>query len=258
MAFAASAAVAVAATGLAWGLFGRRQLADVVMIYLLGIILVSLRFGYGPSVLAAVLSVLLLDFFFVPPYLRFAVSDFQHVVTFAVMFIVAVVIGRLTERVRWQAEAAGSRERRTSELYAMSRELAATRATRNLATVAVSHVHEVFEGKVALFLDGTTGELENVATGEHAFSADDKERDAADWVWGHDKPAGLGTDTLPSTRALYLPLRGVQGRVGVLGVVPDDPRRFADADQRALLDVFANQIASALERARLAEQAQQA
>jgi two-component system sensor histidine kinase KdpD len=258
LSYAASAATAIGATLVAWILFGRRQLADVVMVYLLGIILVSLRFGYGPSVCAAVLSVLMLDFFFVPPYLSFSVADFQHVVTFAVMFVVAVVISNLTQRVRLQADAARYRERRTATLYGMSRELAATPATRNLAGVAVAHVHEVFEAKVALLLEGLDGRLENLASGDAAFFPDDKEQDIAEWVWSHDKPAGLGTDTLPSARALYLPLRGAQGRVGVLGVMPNEPRRFGDSEQRALVDVFANQIASALERARLGEQAQQA
>jgi two-component system sensor histidine kinase KdpD len=258
LSFVASAATAIAATLVAWFLFGRRQLADVVMVYLLGIILVSLRFGYGPSILAAVLSVLMLDFFFVPPYLSFAVSDFQHVVMFAVMFVVAVVISNLTKRVRLQADAARYRERRTATLYSMSRELAATRATRSLAAVAVQHVHEVFETKVALMLQELDGRLENVASGDGAFAPQEKERDIVDWVWSHDKPAGLSTDTLPSARALYSPLRGAQGLVGVLGVLPNDPRRFNDAEQRAQLDVFANQIASALERARLADQAQHA
>jgi two-component system sensor histidine kinase KdpD len=257
-AYVASVAAALCATAVAWLLFGRRQLADVVMIYLLGIILVSLRFGYGPSIAAAVLSVLLLDFVFVPPYLSFAVSDFQHVVTFAVMFVVAVVISNLTRRVRVQADEARYRERRTASLYGVSRELAATRATHNLARVAAQHVHDVFEAKVAVWLETPGGRLENVATGDHAFTVDEGERGAVDWVFSNDKAAGCGTDTLPSSRALYVPLRGAQGRVGVLGVEPNDPRRFHDAEQRTLLDVFASQIASALERSRLADQAQQA
>jgi two-component system sensor histidine kinase KdpD len=202
--------------------------------------------------------VLLLDFFFVPPYLSFAVSDFQHVVTFAVMFVVAVVISNLTRRVRFQADEARHRERRTASLYGLSRELAATRATRNLASVAAQHVHDVFEAKVAVLLATADGRLEDVATGENAFAPDDKQRGIVEWVFSHDKPAGLGTDTLPSTSALYLPLRGAQEVVGVLGVEPKHPRRFHDAEQRTLLDVFASQIASALERSHLAEQAQQA
>ncbi|MGD0674581.1 MAG: sensor histidine kinase KdpD [Polyangiaceae bacterium] len=257
-AYAASMAAAVAATGVAWLLFGRRQLADVVMIYLLGIILVSLRFGYGPSIVAAILSVLLLDFFFVPPYLNFAVSDFQHVVTFAVMFVVAVVISNLTRRVRLQADEARFRERRTASLYGMSRELAATRATRNLASVAAEHVHEVFEATVAILLETEEGHLDNVATGSHSFNPDEKERGVVEWVFSHDKTAGLGTDTLPSASALYVPLRGAQGRIGVLGVIPSDPHRFHDVDQRTLLHLFASQVATALERSRLGEEAQRA
>lgn len=258
LSYVASAAAATAATLLSGLLFGRRQLADVVMVYLLGIILVSLRFGYGPSICAAILSVLMLDFFFVPPYLSFSVSDFQHVVMFGVMFVVAVVVSNLTLRVRLQADAARYRERRTATLYRMSRELAATRATRNLADVAAEHVHEVFESKVALLLEGADGRLENVASGDHAFVLDEKEKAVVDWVWSHGKIAGLGTDTLPSAHALYTRLNGAQGPVGVLGVKPNDPRRLADPEQRSLLEVFANQVASALERARLADQAQRA
>ncbi|HLK39623.1 MAG TPA: sensor histidine kinase KdpD [Polyangiaceae bacterium] len=258
LAYAAAVGASIASTGVAWFFFGRRQLADVVMVYLLGIILVSLRFGYGPSICAAVVSVLLLDFFFVPPYLSFSVTDFQHVVMFAVMFVVAVVISNLTQRVRVQAEAARQREQRTGTLYSMSRELAATRATRNLAHVALDHVHDVFDARVTLALEGRDGRLENIAAGEAAYVPDEKEQGVIEWTWSRDKPAGLGTDTLPSARGLYLPLRGAQGRVGVLGVIPADPRRLQDNEQRALLDVFAQQIATALERARLGEEAQQA
>ncbi len=257
-AYAASATAALVSTAVSWIAFGRRQLADVVMVYLLGIILVSLRFGYGPSVCAAVLSVLLLDFFFVPPYLSFSVTDFQHVVMFAVMFVVAIVISKLTLRVRLQADAARFRERRTSELYAMSRELAATRATRSLAGIAIEHVQRVFDAKVSLFIGGPNGQLENSGSQEGALVVDDGDREVAQWVWSHNKPGGLGTDTLPTASALYLPLRGGQGPVGVLGVSANAVQRFSDPEQRALLEVFADQIASALERAMLAEQAQQA
>jgi two-component system sensor histidine kinase KdpD len=257
-AYLASLAAALGASALSWALFGRRQLADVVMIYLLGIILVSLRFGFGPSIAAAVASVLLLDFLFVPPYLSFAVSDFQHIVMFAVMFVVAVVISNLTRRVRVQADEARYRERRTASLYGVSRDLAATRATQNLANVAAQHVHDVFEAKVTVWLETADGQLANVVTGDLAFEADEKEQGVVEWVFANDKPAGHGTETLPSEGALYVPLRGAQGKVGILGVRPNDPRRFEDAEQRTLLDVFASQIASALERSRFAEQAQKA
>ena len=253
--YLASGALAAGASTISWLMFGRQQLADVVMIHLLGIIVAAMRFGYGASIFATVTSVLLVDYFFVPPYLSFAVSDFAHVVTFFVMFVVAVLISALTQQIRDQAVAARAREQRTASLYSLSRELAGTRATGNLARVALRHLHDVFDAKIALLLAGPDGALVNVADGELALTIDAKEQAALDWVFSHDKPAGAGTDTLPSAAALYVPLLEARGKVGVLGVAPSDPNRFVDPEQRALLDVFASQVASALERARLADEA---
>jgi two-component system, OmpR family, sensor histidine kinase KdpD len=254
--YAVSAMVPVLMTCLCRFSFLRSQLADVVMVYLLGIIVVSMRFGYGPSILATVLSVACVDFFFVPPLFSFAVSDFQHVVTFGVMFVVALVVSGLAQRISDQANAAREREQRTASLYGMTRELAGTPMATNLARVAVRHLSELFDADVCVFLEGPDGELANVATGDHVFNPDEKERGVVEWVWSHDKPAGLCTDTLPASSALYVPLRDTRGKVGVLGVRPEDRRRFVDPAQRALFDLFATQVASALERARLADNAQ--
>jgi two-component system sensor histidine kinase KdpD len=256
--YGASVIAVVLATAISWVTFEHRQLADVVMVYLLGIIVVAMRYGYGQSMLAAVLSVAAVDFFFVPPYFSFAVTDFQHVIMFGVMLVVGAVISSLTQRIRDQAASARSREQRTASLYAMTRELAVTRAASNLSAVAVVHLHEVFDAKVAILLPGTDGRLANRATGEYAFEPDAKEQGVTSWVWTHEKPAGLSTDTLPGSKALYVPLRNVRGRVGVVGILPQDRHRFVDPDQRSMLDVFATQIASALDRARLAEEAQDA
>jgi two-component system sensor histidine kinase KdpD len=95
--YAAAVATVTASTLVAWFVFGEAHLTDVVMVFLLGVVVVSMRFGYGPSLLAAVLSVLAFEFFFIPPLFSFAVSDLRHVVTFAVMFFVAVVISHLTK-----------------------------------------------------------------------------------------------------------------------------------------------------------------
>jgi two-component system sensor histidine kinase KdpD len=257
--YVASVVASALSTTVAWFTFGRSRLTDVVMVYLLGIIVVAMRFGYGPSLVAAVLAVLLVDFFFVEPYLSFAVSDSQHIVTFGVMFVVALVISGLTKRIRDQADAARNREQRTASLYAITRELASRRAVGNLAAVAVEHIHDVFDARTAVLLHGPDGQLTNIATGRYAFEPDAKDSGVVEWAWRNDRPAGLGTDTLPSAQALYVPLREARGRVGVLGVLPRENRRFVDdPEQRGLLEVFTSQIASALERARLSEEAQTA
>src|SRR5256712_5122755 len=114
-------------TVLAWQLFPHLAEANLIMLYLLGVAVVAMRVGRGPALWTSVLSVAAFDFFFVPPYLTFAVADMQYLVTFSVMLFVALVISTLTVRLRQQADAARQRERRTSALYAMSRELASIR-----------------------------------------------------------------------------------------------------------------------------------
>src|SRR5207245_1218248 len=80
----------------------------------------------------------------------------------------------------------------------------------------------------------------------------------AKWVHEHHQPAGLGTSTLPGATALYLPLQAPRGPVGVLGIRPADRHALDSPDQLHQLETFANQTALAIERAHLADEAQQA
>jgi two-component system, OmpR family, sensor histidine kinase KdpD len=245
-------------TGVSVIVFPYLELVNLVMVYLLGVVLVATRSGRGPSILASILSVGAFDFFFVPPYLSFAVSDTQYLVTFAVMLLVAAVISTLTVRVRQRAELARERERRTAALYAVSREFAHTRGVDELVRVAVRHVGDVFTSEVAVFLPDATGRLAPRASAQSMAEADSSERGVSQWVYEHGQVAGLGSDTLPGARALYLPLVASRGTIGVLGVQPGNPQALAAPEQLHLLETFAAQTALAIERAILAEEAQQA
>lgn len=233
------------------------ELADVVMVYLVGIIFVSTRVGQGPSLFAAILSVASLDFFCVPPLLTFAVSDLQHVVTFAVMLLVAAVMTRLTARMREHAVAAAERERRTAALYAISRELASTRGRTRLASVAAEHIAKVFDARVAIFLPDEAGRLTAVARPKPELAIDDRELATAEWSHAHETPAGLTTETLPAARALYWPLAASRGPVGVVGIAPTKNDLLL-VEERELLQAFVNQAAVAIERAVLAAEAERA
>jgi len=251
------AAVAVC-TGLAWVMFPLFALSNLIMAYLLGVVVVSTRWGRGPSILASVLSVAAFDFFFVPPYYTFAVTDTQYFVTFGVMLVVALVISGLAVRIRAQAEAARERERRIAALYAMSRELASTRGVHDLLDVAVRHIAEVFRTRVVVLLPQPGGRLAVEAALSAQFPLDSNELAVGQWAYDHGQIAGRGTDTLPGATGLYLPLTGSRGTVGVLGLRPEQPHALQSPEQLHLLETFAGQTALAIERAHLAEEAQQA
>lgn len=253
-----AAVVVSCATAVAFALFGREALADVVMIHLLGIVLVSMRSSFRAALASAVLSLLAINFFFVPPYLTFSVQDLRHVVTFAVMLLVAVVIAGLTQRVKSQAELAEKSERRTAVLYALSRDLGESIDEGDQARIACRQLEDVFDAKVAVFSSALGGEpgLLHASSG---FEVPAKDAGAVGWVASHGKDAGRGTDNLPAAAGLYVPLVAAGGDVlGVLGVSPRNPDRFSDPEQRRLVQGLALQIASAMERARLAGETQKA
>ena len=250
-------AVVAFCTGIAWAMFPYFAFSNLIMVYLLGVIVVATRYGRGPSLLASLTSVAAFDFFFVPPYYTFAVSDSQYFITFSVMLIVAVVISGLANRIRAQAESAREREGRIAALYAMSRELASTRGVEDLLAVATRHITELFRARVTIRLPDARGRLGEV-TGGAEFPMEASEVAVSQWVYEHGRVAGQGTDTLPGAAGLYVPLLGSRGAVGVLGLRPTDPRSLQAPEQLHQVETFASQTALAIERAQLAAAAEQA
>jgi two-component system, OmpR family, sensor histidine kinase KdpD len=236
--------------------FGQTHVSDAVMLYLLCVVLVSLRYGHVAAVVAALLSVAALDFIFVAPYLTFWVADPRDAVTLAVMFVVALIIASLTKRVRDQAEAARNREIRTAAMYAMSRELAGTTGIATMLRIAARHLHDAFECAVAVLLPESGG-LQSAVRSPRTFEVDAQDRVVAEWVWQNERAAGWGTDESPQSHALFLLLRGSRGKVGILVLKPSRKRPI-DVGLLQLVRTFAAQLGSALERGQLAEAAQRA
>ena len=255
--YAGAVAVTAACTLMAWVMYPHFELSNLVMIYLLGVTVAGLKLGRGPSALTAVLNVAAFDFFFVPPRFSFAVSDVQYLVTFSAMVTIALVIATLTASVRQQTRVAGARERRTALLYAMSRELSVTRGITNMARVAVRHVAEVFQCQATVLLPDADGKLHYPAEAPLEASFRGADLAVAQWVADNGRRAGLGTDTLPAARGLYVPLGDERRTAGVLAVLPDNARRVLLPEQSHLLETFASQVALAIERAHLAEVAVQ-
>jgi two-component system, OmpR family, sensor histidine kinase KdpD len=256
-AYVPAALVIVACTAVSWGMSRYFASSNLVMVYLLGVAFVATRYPAGPAALASVLSVAFFDFFFVPPHMTFAVADTQYLLTFAIMLAVALLISNLASRVREQSETVRQRERRTSTLYALSRDLAATPGAEPIAQTAARHVADITGAPCSVLLPREDGRLVPVAPAGTAFTVDPRDEGVAQWVLEHGRMAGLGTTTLPGAGALFVPMTGTRGTIAVLGVRPDSPSGFS-RDQLHLLEAVASQTVPALERARLAEEAQRA
>jgi two-component system sensor histidine kinase KdpD len=234
------------------------ELADIAMLFLVAISVTAALLGRGPSLLASALAVAIFDFFFVPPFYTFAVSDFRHVLTFVVMLFAGVLISTLAGRMRRQSAAAREREHRTAALYSLTRALAGARDAQAIASVASSQIRDVFESEAVLLVADEEAPFGLSAPGASDLELADADRTVARWVLEHGRSAGRGLDTLPGARIIGKPLLAEGKAVGVLAVLPHPETRFDDPSQRHLLVTFVAQIALALERAQLAEEAKRA
>jgi two-component system sensor histidine kinase KdpD len=259
-AYVRSLLVVATATGVAALMRSRFgfEASNLIMVYLLGVMWVAVTLGRGPAVLASVLSVATFDFFFVPPYLTFAVTDTQYVVTFVVMLLAAILISTLAARLREQAVVARRDERRSVALSKLSGELAGLQERAGILEAAVRHVGDVFDCRAVMLLPDESGRVAYASGARELLGDDDHERGVAQWVFDSARPAGLGTATLPGSRCLFLPLRASQRELGVLGIAPADVRRVLAPDAYRLLEAFTSQTALALERGELAREAERA
>jgi two-component system sensor histidine kinase KdpD len=243
-----AAAIVAVATVLAILLRDTLAPTNLAMIYLGGVVAIATHCSRRVSVTASFLSVAAFDFFCVPPYLTFAVSDYQYVVTFAGMLAVALVISTQTARLREHVVQAAGREARTEALYRLSRGLAGESSIFEAARAAAMLAEQVFGTRAVMFLPEDDGRLSFRRRTSDPLPVPPSEESIAQWVFEHGHKAGLRTDTLPGATALYLPLRGARETFGVLAVLPDSAGRIFAPEQQHLLEVFASQTALAIER----------
>ncbi len=244
------------ATGVSEIMAGFLSPTNMIMFYLLAVVVAALRLGFRPALLTALSGVLAFDFFLVPPYFSFAVTDTQYLITFVGLFTVGAVISTLVARARRQTETIRIRESQTTTLYALSRDLASAVGLNEILNAVIHHVSGTLHAPIAILLP--EGEALEVKAGSSGFTLGEKQKSVAVWTFRNGQAAGRGTDTLSSDELLYTPLQTGGRVVGVMGMKAADADDGLAPESRRLLEAFASQAALAIERAYLAQKAEQA
>ncbi len=223
---------------------------NLAMLYLLAVVVVAFRRGLRPAIYTAIIGVLAFDFFFIPPYFTFRVSDTEYLITFAGMIIVGALISLLVTRAREHAFAAQAREIETGTLYALSQDLAVAADADSIVSAVTRHIQEIFHWESVVLLPDEERLTVHPSGSGPVLDADDIA--VATWAFQHKSIAGYDTDTLHGSRLRYIPLQSSAGVMGVIGVKPTDPEGVITHEQERILTAFANQMALALERVNLA------
>ena len=222
---------------------------NLAMLFLLAVVVIAFRRGLRPAIFTAIIGVLAFDFFFIPPYLTFRVTDSEYLITFAGMIIVGALISLLVTRAREHAFAAQARETETGTLYALSQDLTVAANADSIIVAVTRHIREIFQWESVILLpDEEHLVVHSTGTGL-VLNADDIA--VATWAFQHGAVAGYDTDTLHGSRLRYIPLRSSAGVLGILGVKPAEPDGIITHEQERILTAFANQMALALERVNL-------
>lgn len=248
--------VLITTIGWKWGsILG---LVNMAMLFILPILLGSVRWGLQVGVFSSITAIVAYDLFIVPPILSFSVVDLRYVISFFIFLLIGIYTGKLSTRLREQIDYSRKSEAQTLALYSLSREIAAVSELDTVLDSVVKKVTEIFEGQVVILLRDETGNLVLHSSSNDEHNLEESERAVVTWVYEHQQIAGRGTDTLGGAEGSYIPLISEQVIYGVLGITPKNREKYLQPEQQHLLEAFASLTALAVARIYLVEKAREA
>ncbi len=231
--------------------------ANLILLYLLAVVLVSARYGRGPGILASVLAVVVFDIFLIPPYLSIVVADPQYLLTLAIMLTVSIVISHLTASLHQEARSAQQSERRAIELFELSKELSGALTAAQIEEIGVRRLDGVFDARTRILVPGTSDALVNLGDPAMTTGLPDAVLLVAALVLERGGAGDTAGSTV-STGIHYTPLLAPMRTRGVLLLQQNNPQVVLSHEQTRLLQICAAQIALAIERVHYVEIAQRA
>ena len=219
---------------------------NLLFLMLIPVVLIAILWGRGPSILAAVLSVIIFDYFFVPPYFSFAVSDVRYFLSFLMFIAFAFAISNLASDLHYKVHQLRQSESRTITLYELSQDLVIAKSIDQVLNLMIRHTMQIFPCDMAIYLP--VNEQVSLKASTDRFQINPKELGIANWVWFNGESAGMGTDTLPEAWAYYLPMKMADIVKGVVGIHFDSPDQILTPENKVILDTVARLGAMAIER----------
>ncbi|MBX9705971.1 MAG: DUF4118 domain-containing protein, partial [Gammaproteobacteria bacterium] len=221
---------------------------NIIMLYLLMVILVAMRGQRGPAIWASIFSVLVYDFLFIPPIFSFAVTDAAYLITLIALLAVGQIISHLTLLAQEQTENARNRERYLTELQLLSKKLAQQWQIEDVLKIGVGYIAEILDSEVYALMPKKNNQLAIAsASNNDSKTLEGKQLAVAQWVYELMQPAGLGTETLPNSESLYLPLIASEKILGVLQVKPHKAKRLFNSEELRILQSCVSQIATKID-----------
>ena len=229
------------------------QVVSFGLLFLVSIL--AIFYGTGPILIAASLSAIIWDYFFIPPQFTLHIGKPEDMLMLIMFFIIALLNGILTSRVRRQEKKIRIREERTHALYQLARDLTTASGTEEVSKIATKYVQKYFNLDCAIILKNALNQLGNQIENNTLIEFSENDFSVATWVYRHSAKAGKHTDTLPSGNKTFFPLAGNSGNMGVIAI--ELPIKFTQGEEE-FWEAVISQISGKYEREFLRNTAKQA
>ena len=227
----------------------------VDLLYLPTVLAVAVRAGFGPAVAAAISSAFAYNYFFTAPYRTLRIHSPDDIVTVVVLFLVALVTSRLAARMRQQARLAQAHAERNATIAGLARRLLSGTREREIADVAVNELGRLFECNAVLLADSPKPRI--LAAQPASIQLTPGDIAAAATVIASGQATGRGLSGVTTVEWQIHPIRSDEAVLAAIALARDDGLPPVDSDQLPLLGNLLDQIALALERARLEAEARE-
>jgi two-component system sensor histidine kinase KdpD len=219
----------------------------VSLILLLIIFLLPLfNFERGPIILAAVISALAWDYYFIPPHFTMYIAKTEDIVMLFMFFIVAVTNGVLTARLKEQKNLFVEKERKSNALYNLVKAFSQGNSTDELLKNVVKQIENTFGMKSVIFFSDENDKLNRRQHPSASFMPDEMEWLAAELSFVNKAETGKTTGSLQDADGLYFPLKKGEKIFGVLGVNLENQE--ITSDEKNFLRNYISEISSYLEK----------
>ncbi len=219
---------------------------NLIMFYLMVVVIAAFRRGLYLAIFTSIIGVLMFDFFLVPPYYTFRVSDTQYIITFFGMILVGTVISILISKAQDYAKSAHLREQENAALYRLAKNLAGASDLKSVVSAVIQKVEENFNWQAVILIPEKKSLL--VSGSSHNLHITDNENSIAQWSFSKNAIVGFDTDTLHASRLRFIPIRSRKKVLGVLGVKPEEVEGVISPEEGRMLELFADLTGLAIER----------
>jgi len=218
--------------------------SNIIMVYILGVLLSSyISDNKLFAVYSSMFSVLAFNFFFTEPYLSLKAYDKGYPTTFLMLFIVGLFTAVQTRKLKLQNRESVKKAYRTEILLENSQKLRRCKSELEVWNQVAGQVGKLLNLSLIIYPVNEKGLLNDalvfpkkgVTKEQLEFLLDSQERAVAQWSAANHHRAGTCTHTLPTAKAMYIPIQNEKEVKGILGIYLEERRKLQEFEYGLLI-----------------------